>query len=85
MSAELFANLQQVVDEAATHGEIEHVDVRTLFISMVSLNVFPFIAYSFMEPMSNELFGGLMADKEQYFAVRKAENIELIMRRIKKQ
>lgn len=85
VSAKLFTNLQQVVDEAAAHGEIEHVDVRTLFISMISLNVFPFIAYSFIEPMSNELFGGLMADKEQYFAERKTENIELIMRRIKKQ
>lgn len=81
----LFANLQKDADEAAERGEIEHVDVRMLFISIVSLNVFPFITYSFFEAMSGDLMQGLMADKEKYLADRKAENIETIMRRIKKQ
>lgn len=81
----LFANLQRDADEAAERGEIEHVDVRMLFISIVSLNVFPFITYSFFEALSSELLGGLMTDKEKYLADRKAENIETIMRRIKRQ
>ena len=81
----LFANLQKDADEAAERGEIEHVDVRMLFISLISLNVFPFIAYAFIEPLSSDLMGGLMADREKYFAMRKAENIETILRRVKKQ
>lgn len=85
ISEALFANLQRDADEAAERGEIEHVDVRMLFISIVSLNVFPFITYSFFEALSSELLGGLMTDKEKYLADRKAENIETIMRRIKKQ
>lgn len=85
ISEMLFANLQRDADEAAERGEIEHVDVRMLFISIVSLNVFPFITYSFFEALSSELLGGLMTDKEKYLADRKAENIETIMRRIKKQ
>lgn len=80
----LFANLQREADEAAERGEIERVDVWMLFISLMSLNVFPFIAYAFIEPLSSELMDGLMADKEKYLALRKAENIETILRRIKK-
>ncbi len=81
----LLADLQKEADEAAQRGEIERVDVRMLFVSLMSLNVFPFLAYAFMEPLSNELLGGLMADKEKFLVARKAENIEIIMRRIKKQ
>lgn len=80
----LFSSLQKEADQAAGRGEIERVDVRMLFVSILSLNIFPFIAYAFTEPLSGDLVGGLMADKEQYFAARKAENIEMIMRRIKK-
>lgn len=80
----LFADLQKDADEAAQRGEIERVDVRMLFVSLISLNVFPFIAYAFMEPLSNDLMDGLMADREKFLAARKAENIETIMRRIKK-
>lgn len=81
----LFADLQKDADEAAQRGEIERVDVRMLFISLISLNVFPFIINAFIDPVSNDLLGGLMADKKKYLAMRKAENIETIMRRIKKQ
>lgn len=81
----LFADLQKDADEAAARGELEHVDVRMLFVSIVSLNIFPAIVYLFFEPFKDGMFGGLMADKEKYFAGRKAENIEIIMRRIKRQ
>ena len=83
--SEKLATLQKDVDEASGRGEIEQVDIRMLLISLLSLNVFPFIAYAFIEPVSNELLGGMMADQEKYLAMRKAENIEMIMRRIKKQ
>ena len=83
--SEKLATLQKDVDEASGRGEIEQVDIRMLLISLLSLNVFPFIAYAFIEPVSNELLGGMMADREKYLGMRKAENIEMIMRRIKKQ
>lgn len=77
----LFADLQKDADEAAGRGEIERVNVRMLFVSLLSLNIFPFIAYALAVP----LMGDLTADRERYLAARKAENIETIMRRIKKQ
>ena len=77
----VYNGLQAEVDCAAERGEIERVDVKMLFISIMSLNIFTFVAYPFMEP----IMGELMADREQFLAERKAENIETILRRIKKQ
>ena len=77
----VYNGLQAEVDSAAERGEIERVDVKMLFISIMSLNIFTFVAYPFMEP----IMGELMADREQFLAARKAENIETILRRIKKQ
>ena len=77
----VYCGLQFEIDRSAERGEIERVDVKMLFISILSLNIFTFIAYPFMEP----LMGELMADREGFLAVRKAENIETILRRIKKQ
>ena len=77
----VYNGLQAEVDRAAERGEIERIDVKMLFISIMSLNIFTFVAYPFMEP----IMGELMADREQFLAARKAENIETILRRIKKQ
>lgn len=78
---ELFANLQREIDVAAERGEIEKIDVRTLLLSIMSLNIFPFIAYQFVE----SVMGNLMANREKFLAERKAENIEIIIKRIIKQ
>ena len=77
----VYNGLQAEVDCAAERGEIEQVDVKMLFISIMSLNIFTFVAYPFMEP----IMGELMTNREQFLAARKAENIETILRRIKKQ
>ncbi len=77
----VYNSLQAEVDSAAERGEIERVDVKMLFISIMSLNIFTFVAYPFMEP----IMGELMANREQFLAARKTENIETILRRIKKQ
>ena len=73
--------LQSEIDHAAERGEMEKMDIKILFISIMSLNIFTFVAYPFMEP----IMGELMADRERFLAERKAENIETILRRIKKQ
>lgn len=77
-TAELFAKTQSEIDEAAARGEIEWIDAKMLYISIVSLNIFPVVSYQFAELITGEL----MFDREVYFAKRKAENIELIMNRI---
>ena len=77
----VYRGLQSEIDRSAERGEIERVDIKMLFISIMSLNIFTFLAYPFMKP----LMGELMADRERFLAERKAENIETILRRIKKQ
>ena len=77
----VYRGLQSEIDRSAERGEIEIVDIKMLFISIMSLNIFTFLAYPFMEP----LMGELMANRERFLAERKAENIETILRRIKKQ
>lgn len=77
---ELFAQLQTEADRAAREGEMEAVDMRQLFLSIVSLNVFPFLAL----PFAGLLLGDLVGDREKFLAARKAEAIETILRRIQK-
>ena len=77
----VYRGLQSEIDRSAERGEIERVDIKMLFISIMSLNIYTFLAYPFMEP----LMGELMANRERFLAERKAENIETILRRIKKQ
>ena len=74
----LFAQLQTEADRAAVAGEMEDVDMRQLFVSIVSLNVFPFLALPFAEL----LLGDLAGNRERFLAARKAEAIETILRRI---
>lgn len=77
----VYNGLQADIDRAAERGEIERVDAKMILISIMSLNIFTFIAYPFMEP----LMGELMADRERFLTTRKAENVETILKRIKKQ
>ena len=77
----VYRGLQSEINRSAERGEIERVDIKMLFISIMSLNIFTFLAYPFIEP----LMGELMANREGFLAARKAENIETILRRIKKQ
>lgn len=76
----LMQGIQCELDALAEQGEIVAIDVRVLMLDIISLNVFPFIAYPVIEPV----FGSLAADRQQFFEMRKAENIEVIMCRIKK-
>ena len=77
----VYRGLQSEINRSAERGEIERVDIKMLFISIMSLNIFTFLAYPFIEP----LMGELMVNRERFLAERKAENIETILRRIKKQ
>ena len=77
----LVDNLQREVNEAAASGEVEQFNVLLLFQSVLSLNIFP----SVMANMIENLLGDNGQSMKEVLAQRKAENIELIMRRIKKE
>lgn len=76
----LLTDTQQELDQAVARGQMESMDIRQLMLDIISLNVFPFVAYPIIKP----IFSELTSDREHFFAQRKAENIEVIMRRIKK-
>lgn len=75
-----FGQLQKEVDEAAARNEVAHFNVFMFFQTVLVLNVMP----SMMSNMVDNLVGGLLSG-EDFKAARKAENIELIMRRIQVQ
>ena len=77
----LFNSFQREVDEAAARGEVESFNVLLLFQSILSLNIFP----SLMANIIENLLSDNMQSIEMLLAQRKTENIELIMRRIKKE
>ena len=76
----VFNKLQKEVDEAALRGEVEQFNVILLFQSILSLNIFTSIMSQFVENIFSEGIEGY----ESLYAARKAENIEMIMRRITK-
>ena len=71
---------QRHIDESAATKATEWIDARMLLLDIVSLNLFAFNGYPFVSLM----FDGLVTDKKVFFEKRKAENVELIMRRLKK-
>ena len=73
-------DLQRHIAESAATKATEWIDARMLLLDIVSLNLFAFIGYPFVSLM----FDGLVTDKKVFFEKRKAENVELIMRRLKK-
>lgn len=75
-----FSNLQRRIDESAAAGKTVWIDARMLMMDIMSVNLFSFMSYSVFKPIINGLFN----DRKDYLAKRKAENVELIIRRIRK-
>ena len=80
MANRLVLDLQRELDAAAARGELETLDVRMLILDIISLNIFPFIAYPIIEPV----LGYAAEGREQFFSQRRKEHVEVILRRIKK-
>lgn len=76
----LLAGLQRDLDEAAARGEADPMDALMLLLDIISLNVFPFLTYPLLAP----LLGNLAEDRDRFFALRKAEIIETIHKRLLK-
>lgn len=73
-------DLQRRIDENASAGKIVWIDARMLMMDIMAVNFFSFMSYPVFKPIIN----GLFKDWDDYLAKRKAENVELIMRRIRK-
>lgn len=74
----LLITIQKDINQAVANGEISHIDATTLFLDMISLNVFPFI----VKPVFEAATGLNLNADSTFWEQRKAENIELIMRRL---
>lgn len=73
------ASLQRQIDDCAAAGQCRRVDARMLILDIVSLNIFSFMS----APMVNPLLGGMMENMDEFLALRKRENVETIMRKLK--
>lgn len=72
-------DLQQEIDMCASQGKCEQTDVRNLLIDIISLNIFPFMA----APYLKETVGIFYKSYDDFFAMRKKENVETILRKLK--
>ena len=75
----LVANLQTELDRGHNEGKYRKIDARMLLIDIISLNVFAFMA----APLVNVVLSGFMDDKDTFRELRKKENFDTIMRKIK--
>lgn len=75
----LVANLQHQIDSLADRGECRRVDARMLILDIISLNLLSFVA----APMVNLLLGDLVADRQTFIEMRKKENVDTILRKLR--
>ena len=71
--------LQRDIDEAVSRGECRNVNAEMLLLDIVSLNIFSFLAQPILDVVLSDLF----SDKKQFLELRKKENFETIMRKLK--
>lgn len=75
----IILNLQAAIDKAAEQGEIESVDARSLAMDIMALNLFSLLAYQ----MGQHVLGYPVMSREEFFRIRKEENIETIIKRLR--
>ena len=75
----LIQNLQKELDKGFEEGRYKKTDARMLLIDIISLNIFPYMA----APLINAILTGYMNDKEGFKELRKKENLQTIMKKIK--
>ena len=73
------SELQKEIDDAAARGECRRVNADILLLDIVSLNIFSFIA----QPILNVIMHDLVANKEYFLEMRKKENFDTIMHKLK--
>lgn len=73
-----FDALQAEFDAAAADGIVARIDVSMLLADIVSLNIFPFLAFRLMMPV----LGYASDEYEVFMQKKKMENVETILRRL---
>lgn len=77
---EIVSSLQSALDKAAEQGEIERMDARSLAMDILALNLFSLMAF----PMVPHVLGCPEAGREEFLRTRKEENIDTIIKRLRK-
>lgn len=75
----LIAFIQSKIDMESAAGNCRRVDARMLMLDILSLNVFPYMA----APAVNAALDDCMTDSEKFLTLRKEENYETIIRKLK--
>lgn len=75
----LLNSLQHEIDAYAAKGLCRQVNARMLLIDIVSLNVFPFMA----APIVLGAIGDSYNNYDEFLALRKTENVETILNKLK--
>lgn len=73
--------LQKEIDQASERNEIEHINVITLFQTVLTLNIFPSIMSNYI---SNIMDFTTEEEVLKFKEERKKENIKIIMKRLQK-
>ena len=71
--------MQQKINDEAAEGRCRMVDARMLMLDIASLNIFSYIA----APIVRVALGDLTADVKAFLAMRKKENYDTIMRKLR--
>ena len=80
MGCHVLERLAEEIDTEVEQGTINPIDPVDLLIDMASLNVFVFVAMPLLRNFAVEPYGS----EEAFLDARKKENVEIIMRRLKK-
>lgn len=75
----LLAIIQDKIDREAELGLCRKVNAKMLMLDIVSLNVFPYVA----SPIINAALDNCMTDVKAFLELRKEENYNTIMQKIK--
>lgn len=75
----LLNSLQHEIDAYAAKGLCRQVNARMLLIDIVSLNVFPFMAASIVLGAIGDSYNSY----DEFLALRKTENVETILNKLK--
>jgi AcrR family transcriptional regulator len=76
----LIAGISEDMEAEVRKGTINRIDPITLIIDIASLNVFVFVAMPLLRTFAMDSYDS----EEAFLEARKKENIEMIMRRLKK-
>ena len=71
--------LQAIIDAAATEGRCRKVDAKMLMLDIASLNIFSYMA----APIVNAALGNCMSDGTAFLEMRKKDNYDTIMRKLR--